>query len=535
MPSLRIYHAGAQLGTNACSNATNKCAHLCLATSETQYVCKCAIGFTVDANDPTKCIGVNDFLFYSIGHEVRGIKIPVPQDAIPTEGTEQTMHTNDEEMDHILAPISRISLASNVDYHHRYDLLFYADSDKGEITRINRDGTDRRVIVNQTDQFDANGGDWLSGIAVDWIADNIYWSDEKRNIIELAHLDGSSRYVVISYVSKPKALAVDPIAGFLFFAGDKRIERTGLDGSQHFILANQSSQVTNLVLDIANQVVYWCESLSDTIWRVDYDGNNKILMLNHSLENPIALAVFDSYLFWADNSHQRGSIKMAPVNDLSQFEVVLNNNGNSYTDVKIFSDQIQKGENPCAHANGGCEELCLFNGTHPICACSHGEVSQVDKVSCVPFNEFLIYSRVVSIESIHLTNNLNMNSPIGRIQHPKLLRNTIGLSYSYEQERIFYSDVYSSSINWVYFNGTDHQVIVNKQVSVEGLAYDAISHSLFWTSNSDASIRAIDISQINADYESNFDLVKQVIQLSSQDKPRGRSTAVRFANFLKTY
>lgn len=416
--------------------------------------------------------------------------------------------------------------ATNIDYHHKFDLLFYADSDKGEITSIKRDGTGRRVIVNQTDQFDVNGGDWLSGIAVDWIANNLYWCDEKRNIIEVSRLNGTLRYVVISYVNKPKAIAVDPISGYLFYVGgDKKgsysIGRAGLDGSKQLTLVNQSAQIINLVLDRKSQFIYWCESASDTIWRVDYNGNNKIIMLNHSLENPIALALIDSNLFWADNSHQNGTVKMANVNDLSKYRLILTSYANPLSDLKIFSDKIQIGVNPCTNNNGGCEELCFFNGTHPVCACSHGEVSQIDSKSCIPYDEFLIYSRVVSIESIHLTNNLNMNSPIAKIQHPKLLRNTIGLSYDYEKQRIFYSDVHSSSINWVYFNGSDHQVIVNKQVSVEGLAYDAIGHYLFWTSNSDASIRSIDMTKINFDYENNFNLVRSVIQLNAHDKPRG--------------
>lgn len=151
-------------------------------------------------------------MFYSIGHELRGVRL--------TNQTNQT--TQDDELEHILPPIPRIS-STNIDYHHRYDLLFYADSDSGQITTVKRDGTNRQVIVNQTDLFDANGGDWLGGIAVDWIADNIYWCDEKRNIIEVARLNGSQRYVVISYVNKPKAIAIDPVAGYLFFVGgDKK-------------------------------------------------------------------------------------------------------------------------------------------------------------------------------------------------------------------------------------------------------------------------------------------------------------------------
>lgn len=215
--SLAVFHSGAQKGENACVNAKNKCDHLCLATSKTEYVCKCANGYSIDPNDSTKCIGEKEFILYSIGHELRGVRL--------NSTSNETI--SDEHLEHVLAPISRISLATNIDYHHKYDLLFYADSDKGEITSIKRDGTNRQIIVNQTDLFDANGGDWLSGIAIDWIADNIYWCDEKRNIIEVARLNGSLRYVVISYVNKPKAIAIDPVAGYLFFVGGDKKGKLG--------------------------------------------------------------------------------------------------------------------------------------------------------------------------------------------------------------------------------------------------------------------------------------------------------------------
>lgn len=348
----------------------------------------------------------------------------------------------------------------------------------------------------------------------------MYWSDEKRNIIEVARINGSSRYVVLSYVEKPKSIALDPGSGLLFYAGDRKIGRTGLDGSNHFILANQSSQVTSLVLDFAAEQVYWCESGSDTIQRVDYDGNNKVTLLNHSLENPVALALFDQYLYWADNSHQKGSIKVAPLTNLSDYKVLKTNEGNSLIDLKIFSRNAQNGTNPCAINNGGCAELCLFDGQYAVCACSHGRISK-NNMTCDAYDEFLIYSRVTSIESIHMTNHLNMNGPINKIQNSTLLKNTIGLSYDYKRNRIFYSDIHSSSINWVFFNGTNHSVIVNKQLSVEGLAYDDISDQLFWTSNNDASIRSIEMKVIGLDHETNTESVKQVIQLNPSDKPRG--------------
>lgn len=49
--------------------------------------------------------------------------------------------------------------------------------------------------------------------------------------------------------------------------------------------------------------------------------------------------------------------------------------------TQIFSKLKQKGTNPCAIKNGGCAELCLYNGTHPVCACAHGKVAS-DGHSC---------------------------------------------------------------------------------------------------------------------------------------------------------
>ena len=55
------------------------------------------------------------------------------------------------------------------------------------------------------------------GMAVDWVAHNIYWADSKTNRIEVARLDGSSRRVLVwEGLSHPKAIALDPPNGYDF-------------------------------------------------------------------------------------------------------------------------------------------------------------------------------------------------------------------------------------------------------------------------------------------------------------------------------
>jgi low density lipoprotein receptor-related protein 5/6 len=51
-------------------------------------------------------------------------------------------------------------------------------------------------------------------IAVDWIAQNLYWADFGTERIEMSRLDGSSRKVLVwNDVHDPKSIAIDPAHG----------------------------------------------------------------------------------------------------------------------------------------------------------------------------------------------------------------------------------------------------------------------------------------------------------------------------------
>ena len=52
------------------------------------------------------------------------------------------------------------------------------------------------------------------GLAVDWIARNLYWTDTGRNVIEVARLSGESRRTLIrEKLDEPRAMALFPKKG----------------------------------------------------------------------------------------------------------------------------------------------------------------------------------------------------------------------------------------------------------------------------------------------------------------------------------
>ena len=149
------------------------------------------------------------------------------------------------------------------------------------------------------------------------------------------------------------------------------------------------------------------------------------------------------------------------------------------------------GTNPCKLDNGGCAEICLFNGKNTICACSYGRINPKDGKTCIEHEAFVLFSRVSSLDSIHIANESDKNPPIAKIESENYMKNSVGLAYDYDSKVIFYSDLQKDTINQVGLDGNDHKVIVQQSGSVEGLVYEHRRKTLYWTGSADSSINRI--------------------------------------------
>ena len=81
----------------------------------------------------------------------------------------------------------------------------------------------------------------------DWIAGHIYWTDMSFDVIEVAHLNGSHRYVVVSGdLESPRAIVLAPLHGLMFWAdsAQRKIERAGLDGSNRQVIVDKAGKAT---------------------------------------------------------------------------------------------------------------------------------------------------------------------------------------------------------------------------------------------------------------------------------------------------
>ncbi len=184
-------------------------------------------------------------------------------------------------------------------------------------------------------------------------------------------------------------------------------------------------------------------------------------------------------------------------------------------DLKVYSSS-QTGVNPCAQNNGNCQELCAFDGSKPVCLCTHGQLRD-DGTSCQPYDAFLIFSRVSRIETAHMFEDSNPNSPLPPIASKEFLRNAIGLAYDYETGRLFYSDILRGSINTVNSNGSDHRILIESLGAIEGLAFERQQRALYWTHATDRTVNRVSIQDLSSQ---NFK-TETIIRLKQDDRPRG--------------
>ena len=473
--SMKVFDSESQTGTNVCEENNGGCQHLCLPKSLTSRVCACAIGY--DVTDTNQCTPTSDsVLIWTSSYGFSGREPEINQHAMS------------------LTPMANLGYPTALGVLPEKELIFLMNNNKGTITRCKRDGTQRKLILKDLQS--------PQRLTVDWIANNLYWTDDKLKVIEMSNIDGNNRFVVVSgEMDKPFAITIDPTKGLLFWSDvghTAKIERSSLDGNnRESIVTSDIISVSGLTLDIVGMRLFWCDGLLHQLVSVNYDGTHRRLILG-KLSTPFSVTFYDRHLYWLDVNQKNGSLNRISTSIKEDsveipLETNLKHDNGRLSDLKIYTlkDKAYPGgtihKNSCGNNNGGCVEICLFNGSAAHCACSHGKVGE-DGVSCTDYDAFLMYSRVSRIESLHMFNDSKLNPPVRPITNNNLMKNVIGLAYNHREKTLYYSDIQKGSIHSVHYNGSNHKVLFPDLGAVEGLAYASIYKALYWTCNTHKTI-----------------------------------------------
>ncbi|XP_052737933.1 low-density lipoprotein receptor-related protein 4 isoform X1 [Bicyclus anynana] len=333
---------------NACGTNNGGCTHLCLRAPH-GYSCACPTGLLFEnETDPNPKIckqHPDNFLVFAARGNIALISLDTP-----------------EQWDTTL-PIKDIQNSVAVDFHWEKKAIFFTDVNNNEIRAINMENmSETKMIVN-------TGLDTPNGLGVDWIANNIYWTDNDFKVVEVARIDGSSRKTLITNLTEPRALALFPAKGYLYWSDwgeSPNIERAALDGSQRKIIVSHDLGFPNgITIDYKDRRLYWTDALKDRIDTSDLNGQHRVQLVPEA-KNPFGMTQFNEYIYWTDwykksvmRADKRTGKNVTAIR--TDLEMVM--------EIKAVSSEKQHGWNPCKEDNGGCSHLCLFRGHDYVCAC----------------------------------------------------------------------------------------------------------------------------------------------------------------------
>ena len=159
-------------------------------------------------------------------------------------------------------------------------------------------GTDKIATVNA----DGSGVDTLLsganvsggpiGIAIDWVNEQMYWT-QRDGSIRRGDLDGTNRVTLLNGLSQPFGIALDVAGGKMYWAeiGSNSIKRANLNGSNVQTLDSGLGGATFLALDLENGKIYYTQYTGNKVSRMDLDGGNQVDLITAGLNGPDGIAI----------------------------------------------------------------------------------------------------------------------------------------------------------------------------------------------------------------------------------------------------
>ncbi|XP_044218108.1 low-density lipoprotein receptor-like [Thunnus albacares] len=316
------------------------CDQLCVHMNGS-FSCDCHEGYQMTPTTrECKAKGNEAQLVFTTSKEIRWINIT---------GAESGQLTS-----HLSGPGPVAALASD-------RTLYWAQQGRGSIYRISMDGKlqDAALVLK------VQGS--VSGLAVDWIHQLLYWTSMEVDSVNVGLLDGSAQRQLVTGLDKPSAVAVDPLQGLLFWAEcgrSPKIERASLDG------LDRTALVTSLIrrpvalsLDLPRQLLYWVDQGMRSISRVNLEGRHRktVVESNGYLDRPFGLAVFEGFVYWSDEVTH--SVCRANKHNGVHFQVLLKN-ATSPGGVVIIQPILQPtGKAACGRTGTVCQHKCVVDLT----------------------------------------------------------------------------------------------------------------------------------------------------------------------------
>ncbi|PNI53666.1 EGF isoform 3 [Pan troglodytes] len=322
---------------------------------------------TLAGNGNSTCVGPAPFLIFSHGNSIF---------RIDTEGTNYEQLVVD-------AGVSVI-----MDFHYNEKRIYWVDLERQLLQRVFLNGSRQERVCN----IEKN----VSGMAINWINEEVIWSNQQEGIITVTDMKGNNSHVLLSALKYPANIAVDPVERFIFWSSEVAgsLYRADLDGVGVKALLETSEKITAVSLDVLDKRLFWIqynrEGSNSLICSCDYDGGSVHISKHPTQHNLFAMSLFGDRIFysiwkmktiWIANKHTgKDMVRInlhSPFVPPGELKVV-----HPLAQPKAEDDTWEPDVNECAFWNHGCTLGCKNTPGSYYCTCPVGFVLLPDGKRC---------------------------------------------------------------------------------------------------------------------------------------------------------
>ncbi|SPP86795.1 putative vitellogenin receptor isoform X2 [Drosophila guanche] len=395
---------------------------------------------------------------------------------------------------HVYQVAGNLSKVIGVAYDGSHVYWTNIQNEAESIVKAKSDGSHSEILLT-------SGLDAPEDLAVDWLTQNIYFSDnEMRHIAVCSHDAHNCVVLVTEDVHQPRGLALWPQRGQMFWTdwGVKpMIVRASMNGERSTPIVSDNIHWPNgIVVDMHQQRIYWVDAKLGSIQTVRPDGTGRRTVLDGILKHPYGLAVYEDQLYWSDWVTK--SIHACHKYSGKQHRVLAKDS--AIYAVHIYHPAKQP-QTPNACASARCSHLCLLAepeaGGHS-CACPDGMLLASDQQRCM---------QMVKRQRLFV----GVGQYLLEIEHTAFGRHVVSASHALDC--VISEMVYNSVNGSLIIADNERHIIVEYQPeqgraqgqghgqplrtlirsnlgNVSALAFDHISENLYWA---DAERRVLEL------------------------------------------
>uniref|UniRef100_A0A2I3GH31 Pro-epidermal growth factor n=1 Tax=Nomascus leucogenys TaxID=61853 RepID=A0A2I3GH31_NOMLE len=359
---------------------------------------------TLAGNGNSTCVGPAPFLIFSHGNSIF---------RIDTEGTNYEQLVVD-------AGVSVI-----MDFHYNEKIIYWVDLERQLLQRVFLNGSRQERVCN----IEKN----VSGMAINWINEEVIWSNQQEGIITVTDMKGNNSHVLLRALKYPANIAVDPVERFIFWSSEVAgsLYRADLDGVEVKALLETSEKITAVSLDVLDKRLFWIqynrEGSNSLICSCDYDGGSVHISKHPTQHNVFAMSVFGDRIFyltwktktiWIANKHTGKD--MVRINLHSSFvppgelKVV-----HPLAQPKAEDDAREPEQKLRKLRKGNCSStVCGQDPQSHLCTCAEGYALSRDRKYCEDVNECAFWNHGCTLGCKNTPGSYYCTCPVGFVLLP---------------------------------------------------------------------------------------------------------------------